>query len=442
MKGGLARNTGWALAEFIVSVTVQFLVLRFVVTSAGVASVGIWAVLVSAAQVAGFLDFGLTGGISRFLAKAQFFEDRREIESVLAIVVYMSVPIYLAIATLIFGAMWYFLPSVMQPDLIGTARRVLPWSTSAWFFLILSITSGACLTALHFGYRKSQIAIAGLFIQAGLAWLWVPDHALIGLAGAQLVNYVLVIVAGLVSLRKLAGISLLGLFRFDPDRAKEVFRFSAGMQLPSMGWALFETSIRFLMSRFGGAVLTGQYEIAYRIAAQARVLFFYLAQPLGPALVAKGLEGKAMFRDFYTTVYARFSLFGVALAAGVIATAPIVSWIMLGQVSAEYLLFAVLTAAGSAAQVWAMPSENAAVSQGVIRFNAIGTFAAVGIMLVLGVAAGYWTGARGVALSVWLASATAAIVPLVANSRVLALPLRPQFRLAVPPRFFTRHKAG
>lgn len=425
--GNLRRNTLWVMAEFGTATLVQFFVLRTIVHQLGAAQLGVWAVLMAAAQIAGFLDFGLTAGVSRYLARVLHTGDTREIERILAIIVRITVPLYLAVSVLIYAATWLLLPHIVDPALVAGARGVLPYSTAAYFVLVLSIASGSCLTALHLGYRKSQLFMVGLVLQGMLAWAWVGRHGLAGMAGAQLANYLLVIAGTLLLLKRTVRVRLGGLLHLDRERAREVMRFGAGLQLPSLAWVMFETSIRFAMARFGGAAVMGRYEIAYRVSAQARVLFFYVAQPLGPALVARAAEGADAFVGLFRTVYARFTLLALLVALGVTAASPLVSWIMLGSIDPRFVVFAALTAGGAAFQIWAMPSENAAVAQGVIRYNAAGTSAAVLTMLVLGIPLGLVAGGYGVAGAVLVGSALAGIIPVLGNARALGLPLRPSW---------------
>lgn len=420
----------WAVAEFASATLIQFFVIRAIIHSKGAAQVGVWAVLMSAAQVAGLLDFGLSGGVSRYLARAVARKDLAEIEKILAIIVFLTIPFYIAMSLLVFAVMHMVIPEVIQRDFVPLAQNLVVYSTCAYFFLIISITMGSCLTGLHLGYRKSQIVITGVIVQGVLAWAWIDRLGLVGMAFAQIINNLIVIIGVVVMLKVAVKVRLRQLLQFDWPTAKEVLRFGAGLQLPSVAWSLYETSIRMLMSRFGGAMMLGQYEIAYRMAGQVRVLFFYVAQPLGPALVAKGNEGGEVFARFYDLIHARFSAFALLVAVGGIAMSPLVSWVMLGQLDPQYLFFAVLTAIGSAVHVWAMPCENAAVSQGVVRYNTIGTSSALLVMLFAGAPLGAMLGGYAVALSVVCASTLAAVIPVIWNSRHFHLPFWPDFRLA------------
>ena len=55
-------------------------------------------------------------------------------------------------------------------------------------------------------------------------------------------------------------------------------RFGIGLQLGLLTWSLFEMSIRFVMAHFGGVAAVGNYEIAYRVASQFRVLAFLIGR--------------------------------------------------------------------------------------------------------------------------------------------------------------------
>lgn len=429
--GSLKKNTIWVLAEFAFATAIQFLIIRHIIHQLGAAQMGVWAVLMSVAQVAGFLDLGLTAGVARYLAKAQFSRESGEVEKVLAIIVHITVPLYIALSIIIYYVTWLLLPHIIEARLVDLARYILRYSTVSYFFLVLSIACGACLNGLHLGFRKSQLYIFGTCVQAMLVWSLVEQYGLAGIAVAQVVNYLLIIFGTLMLFKFAAGLKLSGLLSFKWQQAKEVMRFGAGLQLPSIAWALFETSIRFFMSRFGGAEQMGRYEIAYRVAAQARILFFYVSQPLGPALVTRHLQGASIFGTFYRGVYSRFSFLALGVMIGLIVISPLVSWFMLSAISPQYIIFQTLTAVGAAVHIWAMPAENAAVSQGKVRWNAIGTFSAVIVMLTAGIPAGIAFGGYGVAACVLIASITAGVIPVLGNNRLLGLPLRPSPQAAL-----------
>jgi len=201
-----------------------------------------------------------------------------------------------------------------------------------------------------------------------------------------------------------------------------------GIQASSVAWGAFETSIRFIMSRFGGIEQVGTYEIAYKISSQARVLAFYVSQSLTPMFASLGASDRQKLLAFYRQVYARYALFAASAAIAIIAFSPLTSLIMLGRINGVFLLFSMLTALGTMAHIVAAPSELTAVSMGLLRYNIAGTLTALFAMSLFGPLLGYFFHGAGVAAAVLLAALIAVSIPLFFNNGALNLPRLPSFR--------------
>jgi O-antigen/teichoic acid export membrane protein len=224
------------------------------------------------------------------------------------------------------------------------------------------------------------------------------------------------------------GVRLKGLLRFNWETIRKIMGFGIGIQASSLAWGAFETSIRFIMSRFAGVEQVGTYEIAYRISSQARVLAFYVSQPLAPMFASLGASDRPGLLAFYRQTYARYTLFAASAAIAIIVFSPLTSLIMLGRVNGIFLLFSALTALGTMAHIVASPSELTAVSVGLFRYNVAGIFVALIVMLLSGPLLGHFFQGPGVASAVLLAALIGISIPLFFNNGALNLPRLPALR--------------
>jgi O-antigen/teichoic acid export membrane protein len=424
----LKKSTLWSIVEFAAVVFIQFFVMRYIVLALGVGALGIWAVLMSAAQIASFFDLGASAGTSRFLAMATVDADLPRMESILGAIIYVTIPMYLVLSAILFLPLSHGLGWVLQGHALIEGRALLIFAVASYVSQIIASSFASSLTGLHLGYRKSQIAVAAITLQAILSLILIRRYGLQGLAIAQITNYTFSVLAALSILKWSVGIRLTRLLRCDVPTIRSVMSFGMGVQVSSLAWGAFETSIRFIMSRFGGIDQVGVYEIAYKISSQPRVLAFYMGQSLGPMLASLGVSDKPGLMALYRKVYARLTLFAVLAAVAILILSPLTSLIMLRQFKWTFVLFSALTACGTMGHIIAIPCELTAVSLGVLRYNIAGTLTALGAMLLLGPLLGSVFNGTGVAIAVLLASSLAVSIPVIFNNRMLTLPRFPSFR--------------
>ena len=416
------------MVEFAINLFAQFFVMRVVVHQLGISALGIWSLLMSAAQMAKLLDPGASAGAGRFLSLAEVESNVTDIEKILASIFYATFPLYLGLSVVIYLPLKELLGFVMHGDALILGKGLLVFAIGSYIFQTFANIYSSALISLHLGSFKSKICIVGSFLQAGLGLALVGKYGLYGLAVAQILSYLFIAVFSLAALKVAIGISLGRLLITDWRTLRRITSFGLRIQLASMAWTGFEMSIRFSMSHFGGLGQMGYYEIASKFSSQARILASYICQPLAPALVAFNAKGKNELKEFYRRVYARIGFFAFFSAAAIIVLSPLTGLVMLGTINMDYVLFSVLTALGTAAHITAIPSELTAISTGTMRYNLAGSTLSLGAMIVLGPLLGYFLHARGVALAVLICSLVGASIPIVFNSRVLALPIFPNIR--------------
>jgi len=422
------KNTIWSIAEFSVIVFIHFFVMRYIVMRLGVSALGIWAVLISAVQIVRLFDPGAAAGVGRFLSLADTADDMLRVEKILATMFYATVPLYLILSIVFYIPLKYMLGFAMHGDALIQGRALLVFVISSYIAQVVAGTYASALTGLHLGSWKSKISIVGVVLQALLFIALIRKYGLFGLALAQIANYLFVIMASISALKIKIGVSPDKLLRWDWPTFQSVMSFGIGIQFSEMVRVGFEMSIRFIMARFGGVEQVGYYEIAYKIASQARVLAYSVGLPLVPAMTALSVKSKSHLIAFYRIIYARFSFFALLSALGIILVSPLMGLLMLGRIEPVFLFFSILTACGTASYITAIPSGLIAISLGTLRYNITSALVALVSMIVLGFALGNFFSADGVAIAVVLSSLLAALVTILWNSRRLELPDFPDWK--------------
>ena len=157
----LRKGTVWSVVEFTAVVLIQLFVMRYIVVVLGVRALGIWSVLMSAAQLARFFDFGASAGTGRFLAVASLERNVRQIENILATIVYITIPMYLSLSAILFFPLREALTLVLKDQALIEGRQLLIYALCSYVAQVLSGAFASSLTGLHLGFRAIHAHIYG-----------------------------------------------------------------------------------------------------------------------------------------------------------------------------------------------------------------------------------------------------------------------------------------
>ena len=416
------------MVEFASVLFVQFFVMRYIIDKLGIEALGIWSVLISTAGMAGFLGLGVTAGPGRFLSIAHGDNDREEIEKILSTIVLGTIPFYSFLAVSLYIPFYHGLSFILEGDALAQAQGLLVLALAAYTMQTVSATFSSSLTNLHRGFRKSQIAITGSILQGVLSVLLIERYGLAGLATAQISNYSFVALFSVALLKIEERVRLGRLLCWNGQHMKKIVFFGVKLEAASIGWSAFETSIRLVMARFGSVAAVGYYEVAYKIASQARIFIFYIGQNIGPVFTTMWSSNRKDFYSFFKTVYARLFVFSLCSVIGIVLISPVTSLIMLQEIKPVFLFFTCTTILAAALLIIAIPFKLAAISVGRLRYNILGNFAALGIFLCLGPVLGTLYQSEGVALAVLFASLFSAMVPVYYGHKKFDLNLYPALR--------------
>lgn len=421
------KNIKWTVLEFLSVVCVQFFVMRYIISVLGVEALGIWSVLISTVQFAGFIGKGSSAGVGRFISIANANKNVRNIEEILSTLVYGTIPIYTLLCLILYLPLSSGLSFFIYHKSIGSARSLLPFALMVFFFQILSTSLVSSINGIHLGHIKSKIAIIGSLIQGGLSVYLIDEMGLIGLAIAQIANHIYLVFIIFIVIKVKIGISFISILIPNFSVLREVVQFGLKLQLTSIFWGGFEAAIRLLMSKFGGLEQVGLYEVAYRISSQSRILLFYVGQVITPVLTNHWVISKKMFYEFYNQTFIRMFIFGVMFVSMVVITSPLTGLLIIGQIKTVYVIFIILTSLSAFVQIYAIPAELSAVAIGKVRYNVMGTMVSCVSSIILGSVFGYFYNAIGVSMAVLVSSCLAASVPLVYGVKAFDLYLMPRF---------------
>lgn len=401
---GLGRNTALALTQALVVMLCLFLSFRLIVESAGIAGLGLWSLLMIFGGVAASFDISGTSALARFVARHEIEFPTAGPAQVIHTVLLTGMAINGAMVALVLLAAPLMLPQLVGVDQLAQSYQLMPWVAALMLLNPLSLGVTTSIDGLKRADLRALLVIVAALCGFMVIAASVSQLGLMSLPLGQLTQQVVTIIGGWIILRRY----LPGLGWLPMHWQHAVFRVTTGyaLRLNIVGvlGILLEPLTKFCINLAGGTAAVGLYELAARLAMQLRALVVSAAMPLVPALAAiadpASPEAAAIMRRTQMVL---------ALAAGAVAVlsvlgAPVLSLLVLGEISVPVLQMNALLAFGWSMNVLGAGFYLLAQAQGVLRWNlaahgligtsvvafaiAAGTGNPLGV--VAGVAAGLW----------------------------------------------------
>mgnify|MGYP001170182459 CR=1 FL=1 len=341
------------------SILAWFLLTPWVLAQLGPERFGFWSLLTTLTTTALIMDLGLGSAVTKYVAEyggAGRMQEQRGAWTSGA-----GVALVLAVAWA--AALWFGRDLLLDFAHVGgawrsEARQAAGMMAFAAALGLLSLVPAAALAGVHRLDLANRVALGSALVQVIASILFLRAGAgLPGLMSALLISGAVSCSAGLLVLRHVAPTLVFDPHAASQKRWSEQVRFSAAIQIISLG-VLFQFQLpKFAFARWSGLASIGEFELAYRVAFAAWSLPSLLLPPLLPAFAE--LAAKQDW-DAAWSLYRRAGryLFALAmpLAALIAALSPVFYVAWLGQphpsaslalsVLAALLGFNVLTSLG------------------------------------------------------------------------------------------------
>lgn len=390
---------------------VFFILYRYLYDRLGVEQIGVWSLVLAATSVSRIGDLGLSAGVVRFVAQALGRADTERAADVVQTVV-LTLGTFMA-ALLAIGyplfvlALNYFIPAHSVP----IALSILPYAVvSLWVMVVVSVFSGGLDGCMRMDLRSLLLGLSHL-AYLGLAMLLVPKYGLEGVAIAQLIQSVgLMILLWWMLRLQLNELPLMPLHWKLPV-LREMIGYGVNFQIITVMNLLFDPVVKALMSKFGGLEVLGYYEMANRLILQGRALIIETSRVMVPAVAALQDHDAGKAKQLFITSY-RLTFYVAVLFYGVLgALLSTISIFWLGHYQPMFVHFALLLNFAWFANTLVGPAYFANLGSGKLRANMICHVVILLCSLVMGLALGFNYGGLGVAVG--------AVIGLIAGSMLL-----------------------
>jgi O-antigen/teichoic acid export membrane protein len=415
MKGRqIFLNAVTTIAQTLGNACVLFVLYRFLIRSIGVERLGIWSLVLATTSVITLANQGFSTSIVKFVAK---YAARGNAEDVAQLVQTAVISVALGIAMVSVGlypvATW-ILHAVLPPTRLAEASAILPLAIVSLWVNIMEGVLQAGLAGHQLITVCNYLEFGGGVSYLALTFMLVPAHGLLGLAYAQVIQGLgILLITWLLLRRRMPGLPLVPR-RWSRAMFRELGGYGFHFQLITSTQALREPVTKALIARFGGLAMTGFYDLAARWVFTFRELIVQANQVLVPTVSHLQERDPKLIPVVYRESYRLIFFLAIPTFAAAAVFSPVVSHIWIGHYEPVFVEFVTILAAGWLVNVLTNPAYVVDLGTGALKWVSIGCVAAATLNAGLGFGAGVRFGGIGVVAATAVSQAIGYIIVLVA----------------------------
>ena len=424
----LRQSVIWNVGEVIGSSLVLYVIYRVVVHRLGLEALGIWTLVVSATSVARMADVGAASGLSRYIAmEIAAPGNNRGAMPWIQTAFWINLILYSTLAAILYLPAYWGLARITTGPATETARALLPYSIASFTLASISGVGSAALTGFGRGDLKSKLTLVGLAVQAVTVLLLIKPLGLIGVAVAQVIQSLAMLVGSWMLIRRLdaGGSSAYWPFRNHRSAFRALIGFGTRLQGLNILTFMFDPATKFVFSATGGLASVALYEIASRTILQVRQLVVMPAQNLTPLYAAVDRSRPQDLARVYSETSAYTMLTAAAAMGATFVCSPLLSYVWLAKMDRIFIIFTMILSSAWFINIVATPSYLLGIALGHLRWNVVGTVVfALGAPL-LGYLLHPFGGQIGVVVGIAIGAAAGGIITIWANPGTLGIPVLP-----------------
>jgi O-antigen/teichoic acid export membrane protein len=369
--GTISRNTTAALAQAVFASVCLFLVYRIIVREAGLEQLGIWSLLMVGSSIARVGDVSGAGSLGRFIAKMKGAGEVTELGETVHTVLLTSLAINTVMCLVLLAPLPFLLSTMLPQRHIQEAWTMVPFVVVSIIFGGLSAGVSAGIDGVQRVDQRAFVSCCGSLALLIVAAVLVPIYGIIGFGYAQTVSFAVLIALGWFVLRRhIPQIGWMPIYW-----RQHIFRSTTGfglkLSLISILTLLFEPLVKLAFNNVGGPQQVALYELASRVTTQVRGLIIASVIPLVPALAALRTDERVRLQELMRRAMRGTAFAAVAAAITSLMLSPLVSYVVLGEISREMLWLSIPLTFAWSANILGISLYMAAQADGRMRWNTL-----------------------------------------------------------------------
>jgi O-antigen/teichoic acid export membrane protein len=347
----IAKNSLYNIIRALFAIPIIFFITPYIVRRIGTEEFGLWALVGVITSYAQLSDFGINESLIKFFAE---YKARNDVGSLNQLINTAFVS-YLALGIIFYTLFIFLLPFVVHDILDVPARlqttaiHIFSIALVLFFINMFMGVFGSLLVGFEqMRYSSAISIISTILLGCGTFIFLSSGYGLSGLIYNNALITIFVTIANVVVARRLFPQMELNPFRyFSKATLKQIAGFSWKVQVSNITQLMIFQIDVVLLSHFVGLTAVGFYEIANRIAQQARGFISTLFSPMIPAASAlHAHEQHEQIAGLYRRSFKYMSVAAVPLSLAIFALAhPFIrTWIGAGYETSSYTLQALMAA--------------------------------------------------------------------------------------------------
>jgi O-antigen/teichoic acid export membrane protein len=397
--GGLSKNAIANVSQSLITLIIVFFLYRYINMHLGVASLGVWSVVLSSLSAVRLFDIGFSGGITKFVAKYYANRDLIRVKEIIDTVSIIMVVILTICLPIVYPLFILLLEVIFDSQNLLDALQILPYAMVSLWFGALSAVLHSGLDGIERMDLRAYIVLSGQLLLLILAVYLIPFYGLLGLAYAQLAQGVFLLVVSKIVLVACFKSFKFWSLSFNWTALKGMFSYGLNIFFSSVLQLMFEPFAKGLMAYFGGASSAGYFEVAYQVAHRARSLIVtanYAVVPRVSAMLEQSVSSIApLYKNNLRLVSAVIPICIAMLAV----FSNSLSLLLVGSVEPDFLVMFYCLSIGWGINALSGPAHYFSMGDGSVKRITLTWLIIACVNLIFGLSLGYIFGGIGVAVA-------------------------------------------
>jgi len=384
----LTRNAIVSVGQVLVTSVVLFVLYHYLIKTVGIERLGVWSIVMAAANALKLGELGLSGSATKFVAKYQALKQPLDASIVIQTTALSLIAIIAVFLVLLYPLLSWGLGYVFPVTSLDEARKLLPLSLGYLWLLTLSSVFQAGLDGCLRTDLRGLLVIGGTLLLLGMAILLVPRFGLVGMVYAQLAQVFITAVVGWLLLRTIIKQLPIVPYQWRYDRFREMLGYGANLQLVNICIMLTEPVTKMFLGKFGGLSAAGYYEMAQRLVSQSRAVLLAANQILVPVIARLHETDAKRIQDLYRANYRVLFYLALPVYTGIMALSPVISELWIGHYANIFVLFLMILSGAAFFHIMSGPAYFMNLGTGHLKSNVVAhvfmSFSNLGLGFLLG----------------------------------------------------------
>lgn len=397
-KKAISLNILFSLIQIFITGLVYYFLYKYLLNNIGPDLMGVWAIVLSVSSTANIANLGIGSSVVRYTAKFTVNAEPENIIKLIHTALLFLGAFFIVICSIIYLIAPFWLHAVIKTNYYNAAIKLIPYSLLC---LMLNAISGiflSCIDGLQKNYIRSMIYIISFVILLTCCYLLVPKYGLIGVAYAQIIQSVFLLMGAVFSLKLIFKPLQFLAIAFDKVIFKKIFSFGIQEQIISICQLCFDPFTKSILASFGNLGMVTYYEMANRLVTQVRGFLVSANQVFIPVFTGTNEKSIESTHHLYKKVFSINFILSILCLTFIIASVIPISKIWINHLDNEFIVITILLALAYWWNIVMSPAYFANLGSAALKDNVAGNIIIALFNIALCFILGYFFKGYGVVM--------------------------------------------